>query len=110
MATITDKKAITATLTSTTADRAQLLQFWDWVEVVNHDTSTTLYTTDDGVTAPTAGAEGTVPVLPGERIVLPARPLTTSIPDGSAVICHEIRVVGNGGTYSVVGLPHALNA
>jgi len=110
MATITNKRSINATLTSTTVDRAQLLQFWDWLEVVNHDTTTTLYTTDNGATDPVAGAEGTVAVLPGERLIVPARALTTSIPDGTAVICHEIRVLGNGGTYSVNGLPHSLNA
>ena len=39
-----------------------------------------------------------------------SRPLTTTIPDGSAVICHEIRVLGNGGSYSVEGHSHKLSA
>ena len=90
MATIADKKSIHATLTTTTVDRAQLLQFWDYVEVYN--------------------AEGTRRVAPGERLMFSSRPLTTTIPDGSAVICHEIRVLGNGGSYSVEGHSHKLSA
>ena len=106
MATITDKRSINATLSTTTVDRAQLLQFWDYIEVYNGEASggDMVYITDDGATDPVAAAEGTMSVAPGERLVFKARPLTSSIPDGSAVICHEIRVLGNGGLYSVLGL------
>lgn len=112
MATITDKKSIHATLTTTTVDRAQLLQFWDFVEVYNGEAAggDDIYFTDNGSSDPTAGAEGTRRVAPGERLMFPARALTTSIPDGSAVICHEIRVLGNGGSYSVEGHSHGLSA
>ena len=106
MATITDKRSINATLSTTTVDRAQLLQFWDYIEVYNGEASggDMVYITDDGSTDPVAAAEGTMSVAPGERLVFKSRPLTNSIPDGSAVICHEIRVLGNGGLYSVLGL------
>jgi len=112
MATITDKRSIHATLSTTTVDRAQLLQFWDFVEVYNGEASggDDVYITFDGATDPVAGAEGTRRVAPGERLIFPSRPLTTSIPDGSAVICHEIRVLGNGGSYSVEGHSHGLSA
>ena len=105
MATITDKKSIHATLTTTTVDRAQLLQFWDYVEVYNGEASggDDVYITDDGATDP-------VRVAPGERLMFSSRPLTTTIPDGSAVICHEIRVLGNGGSYSIEGHSHKLSA
>jgi hypothetical protein len=112
MATIADKKSIHATLTTTTVDRAQLLQFWDYVEVYNGEATggDDIYITDNGTADPTAGAEGTRRVAPGERLMFSSRSLTTSIPDGSAVICHEIRVLGNGGSYSVEGHSHKLSA
>jgi len=112
MAKIADKKSIHATLTTTTVDRAQLLQFWDYVEVYNGEASggDDVYITDDGVTDPVAAAAGTRRVAPGERLMFSPRPLTTTLPDGSAVICHEIRVLGNGGSYSVEGHSHKLSA
>lgn len=102
MATITNAKSINATLSTTTVDIARLLQAWDAVEVVNHDASTTLYVTQDGST-PTAGAEGTTAVLPGERITLEPAVLSYDPADGTEYF-HEVRVLGNGGAYSVNGL------
>ena len=112
MATITDKRSIHATLTTTAVDRAQLLQYWDFIEVYNGEAAggDDVYITHDGANDPTAGAEGTDRIAPGERLVFPARALRTTLPDGSAVICHEIRVLGNGGGYSVTGLAHSLSA
>ena len=70
MATITDKRSINATLSTTTVDRAQLLQFWDYIEVYNGEASggDMVYITDDGATDPVAAAEGTMSVAPGERL------------------------------------------
>lgn len=106
MATFTDKRTINATTTGTGVDVARLLQFWDFVEVYNGEAAggDDIYATDDGATDPVAGDEGDYRIAPGERLVIPARALTTSIPDGSSVICHEIRVIGNGSPFSVQGL------
>lgn len=104
MATITDKRAINATLSTTTVDRAQLLQFWDQIEVTNAHATEPLYISDDGVTNPTAGGEGFVFIPAGQTKILKARTLSNSVADGSAVICHEIRVLGNGNIYQICGL------
>lgn len=105
MATVSNLRSVTATLSTTTVDNARLLQPWDYVRVTNLDGTNALTLTDDGATDPVSGAEGTVLVPPSESRVFAARQLTTATPDGSAVICHEIRVLGNGGTYVVEGLP-----
>lgn len=102
MATVSDLRSITATLSGTTVDTYQLLQPWDGVEVYNHDATDTLYVTDNGVT-PVAGAEGTTAVGPGQRVVLHPRP-SWAIPDGSTAV-HTIKVLGDGGTVSIEGLP-----
>lgn len=109
MATVSNLKSVNTTLSTTTVDRHQLLQPWDWVEVFNHDTSTTAWVTDDGATDPVAGAEGAIAVGPGERLTLPARSLASTVPNGSTVF-HEIRWLGNGGTVSTNGLPKSLSA
>lgn len=107
MATITDKRSINATLSTTTVDRAQLLQAWDAVEVTNLDTTNAITLSMDGATNPTPGGEGFTVVPPGQTKILRAPCLTTTLPDGSTVVCHEIRVLGNGGSYVVEGLSSA---
>ena len=107
MATISDTRAVSASLSTTTVDNVRFFQPWDFIEVTNHDASTTLYVSDDGATDPTAAGEGFDAVLPGDTKTLRARLLTTVTPDGSAVICHEIRLIGNGNAYTVAGVAGA---
>lgn len=107
MATISDIRAVSASLSTTTVDNVRLLQPWDSVEITNHDASTAIYVSDDGATNPTAAGEGFDVVLPGDTKVLKARLLTTATPDGSAVICHELRLIGNGNAYTVAGVAGA---
>jgi len=104
MATISNVRSINATLSTTTVDVARLLQYWDHIEVTNLDGTNALVITDDGATNPSAGLEGAIIIPPSQTKVLPARALSTTAPDGSAVICHEIRVLGNGGSYQVCGI------
>lgn len=104
MATVTDTRAVSATLSTTTVDVIRLWQPWDYIEVTNHDASTALYVSDDGATNPTAAGEGFDVVLPGDTKTLRARLLTTDTPDGSTVICHELRLIGNGNAYTVAGV------
>ena len=104
MATITDKRATTATLTTTTVDLHRLTQPWDYIEVTNHDTTNTLTVSDDGATDPTSGGEGFDVVSPGSSKVLRARRLNPASDMSGTVVCHEIRVLGNGGTVTVAGL------
>lgn len=104
MATITDKRATTATLTSTTVDVHRLTQPWDYIEVTNSDSTNLLTISDDGATNPSAGGEGFDVVPPGTSKVLRARRLNPSADMSGTVVCHEIRVLGDGGGVTVAGL------
>lgn len=107
MATISNVKSVLGTLTATTVDSAQLLQPWDQVEVTNLDGTNSLTVTDDGSTDPSSGLEGAVVIPPSQTKILKARQLRYSVPNGSTVF-HEIRVLGNGGSYQVCGLASSL--
>lgn len=105
MATITDRKSVNATLSTTTVDVARLTQPWDYIEVTNLNSSEILTVTDDGATDPTAGLEGATVVPPSQSKVLKARRLNPTGDLSGTVTCHEIRVLGNGNAYVVEGLP-----
>ena len=109
MATISDVRAVNATLTATTADVVQITQFWDALDIGNFDADTPLYISFDGST-PVAGAEG-LQVIPGGES---RRFRTIANADGvpgsttAATVCHRVGVVGDGGAYSVAGVAGTL--
>lgn len=105
MATISDARSIHATLTTTTVDIANLTQFWDAIEVTNRDSTNTVFVRFDG-TDPVAEAEGTFVVPPGSAKVFRSSIVNQAGVPGSttlATMCHPVKVLGNGGAYSVEG-------
>ena len=105
MATISDTRSIQATLTGTTVDIANLTQFWDAIEVTNRDTVNTVWVRFDG-TDPVAEAEGTFVVSPSTSKVFRSGIMNEAGVPGSttlATMCHPVKVLGNGGAYSVEG-------
>lgn len=105
MATISDARSIQATLTGTTVDIANLTQFWDAIEVTNRDTTNPLYVRFDG-TDPVADAEGTFIVPAGTSKVFEKSANQAGVPGSTtlATMCHPVKVLGNGGSYSVEGV------
>lgn len=97
MAAVSGSRSCHATLTGTTADTVTLTGCEEYVEVVNHHATETIYFTyvwtEDSNPAPTTAvalADETIAVLPGAASVFPAR--------GPGI---QLSVVGNGNIYSV---------
>jgi len=106
MATISDARSIHATLSTTTVDIANLTQFWDAIEVTNRDTTNNLWVRFDQ-TDPVAEAEGTFVVPPSSAKVFQRGIANSAGVPGSttlATMCHPVKVLGNGGSYSVEGV------
>lgn len=105
MATISDPKSIHATLTGTTVDIANLQQFWDAVEVTNSDGVNNVWVRFDG-TDPVAAAEGAFIVPPGSAKVFRGVMNQAGVPGSTtlATMCCPVKVLGNGGAYSVEGI------
>lgn len=105
MATISDARSIQATLTGTTVDIANLQQFWDAIEITNRDTTNNLWVRFDG-TDPVAEAEGAFVIPPSSAKVFTKSANTAGIPGSTtlATMCHPVKVLGNGGSYSVEGV------
>lgn len=105
MATISDTRSIQATLTSTTVDIANLTQFWDAIEITNRDTTNNLWVRFDG-TDPVADAEGAFVVPPSSAKVFTKSANALGVPGSTtlATMCHPVKVLGNGGSYSVEGV------
>lgn len=107
MATISDLRAVNATLTTTTVDIVNLTQFWDAIDITNVDAAQDLYITFDGST-PTAAGEGCIMIPrsssgtygPGDGITN-ENGVPGSTVDGTT--CHQVRIIGSGNTYSVSG-------
>ena len=95
MATDSASRAVTNTLTTTTADTVTLTQAWDSVAVTNHDTADTLFFRMDGTTA-VADANDCYAVLAGTTMVVPA-----SINAAGQIV---VSIVGDGGKYTVAGV------
>jgi hypothetical protein len=98
MASYTPAVSCHKTLTATTADTVTLSQAFAKVEVVNRDTADLIYVTygasaGDAAT-PVAEADGTLVVMPLSVLVLDANNR------GGFVV----KVVGDGGAYSVQGV------
>lgn len=109
MATISDTRSVNATLTTTTADLVQLTQFWDTIEISNLDETNDLYLTLNSATVPVAGAEGCYVVPAGTAKVFGPGGIHNwdGVPGSTteATVCHRVRIVGNGGSYSIEGHP-----
>lgn len=104
MTTYNHVKAIHQTLAGTTADRVDLLQPWDGVEVTNVSGTTPL-TVVFSFTAPTPGQAGSEIVLPGDSKLFNPVPIRgIFIPGSTNFVCHAVGIVGNGNAYSVVGV------
>lgn len=94
MATDSDARSVTRTLTSTTADTITLTQPYEAIEVTNHDAADTLYVRWDGATA-VAAAKGTTPILP-------ASPKVIRVGNNASGVV--VSVVGDGGIYTIEGV------
>jgi len=105
MATISDTTSIHATLSTTTVDIANLTQFWGAIEVTNRDPINTLWLRFDG-TDPVAEAEGTYVVPPSTSKTFVESYNPAGVPGSTtlATMCHPVKVLGNGGAYSVEGV------
>lgn len=96
MASDSDVRSVTNTLTSTTADTVTLDQPWPAVEITNHDATNALYVRWDGTTA-VAEANGCSVVLPGNTKVVKGE-----VAEGTRTIV--LSVVGDGNKYTVEGV------
>lgn len=95
----TGTKSVTNTLSTTTADLITLQGIWDGVEIHNHDATNMLYVRFDG-TAPVAEANETETVPPAS-----AKTFWPMLVGPTANLGHHvIRVVGDGGKYTVTGI------
>ena len=108
MASYSDAKSVHETLTGTTVDTVTLSQFWDAVEITNHDSSTPLYVRFDAQN-PTSGGEGSwvVPRAASKTFKTSdgvsnwAAGVAGSTAEATAPI--RVRIVGNNNAYSVEG-------
>lgn len=103
MATWSDVKSHSATLSGTTADTGTLTGGWDYIEVLNRATVNTITVTyarsTVGATTPTALADDTEPVMAGERVRF--RVPTAKQGESRNV---EVKIVGSGDPYTVIGV------
>lgn len=95
MATDSDARSVTNTLSGTTADTVTLTQGWSAVDVTNHDATDVIYFRMDGTTA-VAAANGCSVLLPGQSKVVAA-----SLNQAGQVV---VSIVGDGGTYTIEGV------
>jgi hypothetical protein len=103
MATYSDIKAIHQTLTGTTADNAQLLQYWDKVEISNRSGTSDISAVFRN-TATSLGV-GTEVIGPGTTKLIDACPSRGGgIPGSTSLACVTVSLVGNGNAYSVIGV------
>lgn len=103
MATTSDPRTVNATFTGTTVDTALLTQFWDTVTIANADATNRMWVRFDNVD-PVAGAEGAYAIETSQSRTFNIR--NSAGVAGSttpATACHNIRLLGNGGSYSVTG-------
>jgi hypothetical protein len=103
MATISKLKSVHTSLSTTTVDIVNLLQFWDAIEVSNRDATNHMYMTYNGV-SPTAAGDNTEIIEAGTTKIFPAYKVTGGIPGDTSNPCHQIRVIGSGNAYSVIGV------
>jgi hypothetical protein len=106
MADITAHRTATATLSTTTVDKITMSgNFRRW-QLVNHG-GVAIYATKsvsaDPIT-PTAGGEECDVILPGERVEVEVE-VPRSLENGASAWDVRFKLIGNGNTYSVVGLP-----
>lgn len=95
----TGTKSVTNTLSGTTADTVTLQQWWDDVEVENHDVVNELWARTDG-TAAAADANENTRIGPGQ-----SKKLGISVgPAQGDTPAKPISVVGNAGQYTIEGL------
>lgn len=92
MASYSSKNGTHKTLTGTTVDTITLTKRWHSVVITNFDGTNKLYVTFDGVTAPTAAGDDTYVVPTSYSKVFKFRNAVT-----------VIKIIGNGGAYSVEG-------
>lgn len=111
MATYSVVKSTHQTLTGTTADTVNLLQFWDSVEISNRGTVPIYVVWGAGVTAPTSGVAGSDVVEAGITKLFP-RSINGLVGNdmgnanyGTGTSSpHVLQLVGNGNGYSVIGV------
>lgn len=95
MATDSNVRSVTNTLTTTVADTVTLLQPWPYVAVTNHHATELLSFRQDGTTA--VGSADGCTVVPGARTMVRRASLTSA---GTTVIS----VVGSGNIYTIEGV------
>lgn len=103
MATISKTKAAHATLSTTVADRVNLTQFWDSIEISNQGT-VPMYVTWDGTTAAVSAADNTDIVEAGVTKAFPGYTPGNGVPGSTSTPCHSLSIVGNANPYGVIGL------
>lgn len=103
MATDNVTKSAHNTLSGSTADTVNLLQYWDRVEISNTG-STAMYATFNGVT-PTVAGDNTEVIEAGTTKIFSAGTQNSGgIPGSTTTPCHVVKVVGSGNTYGVIGV------
>lgn len=95
MATDSNVRSVTNTLSGTTADTITLTQAWPAIEITNYDAAQPLYFRQDGTVA-VADADGVGVILPSQSKVV--RSAVNSA--GQSVIS----LVGSGNKYTVEGV------
>lgn len=106
MATASDVKSISGTLTTTAEDIVNLTQFWDRIEIDNKSSDQGLYVKLDGGTAVAAGA-GTEYIGPTQSKVFDSGIVNELGVPGSttqATVCHKVSLIGSANAYTVTGL------
>lgn len=96
MASESEEKSVTNTLSGTTADTITLTNPWRYIEVTNEDSTNYLYFRMDGTTA-VAQANGCFVVAPSKSKVVKTQ-ITYNA--GPKVV---ISIVGNGNVYNIEG-------
>lgn len=105
MTTYSDVKSTHQTLTGTTADLVQLLQYWDGVEVSNRSGTGALSVVFNTTTAPTALVAGSEVVEPGvTKLFSPAPQRGSGVPGDTNFPCMLVGIVGSSNAYSVAGV------
>lgn len=102
MATISKLRSAHSSLSTTTVDTINLLQFWDRVEVSNQG-ATALSVTMNGDT-PTALGDNTEIIEAGISKIFPAQVMGGAVVNSASLPCHQIKIIGSGNPYSVVGV------
>lgn len=90
------------TFTTTTADLCEFGSLVDAVTVTNRDGTNTMYFNVNSATVPAAAGDDLFVLLPNQSMTVPVPPVPADVTVGSTAGKQCVRLVGNGGGWSVV--------